>query len=82
MKATVLLVGDDPIARGVIRDSLDGYGLAVVEAGSCRAAERRFAADRPEVAVLDYRLPDGDALSLLEALRRADPDLPVVILTG
>jgi DNA-binding NtrC family response regulator len=79
---TILLVDDDSVDRALVRKPLGSRGHRVVEAATCGEAERRFAAARPDIAVLDYRLPDGDALTLLERLRRADPDLPVVILTA
>ncbi len=81
-KTTVLLVDDDSVDRLHVRRPLSSRGHRVLEAATCAEAERRFAAGRPEVVVLDYRLPDGDALELLERLRRADPELPVVVLTG
>lgn len=39
--------------------------VGIDEADSCKAAEARFRAARPDVAVLDYRLPDGNALELI-----------------
>ncbi len=54
----------------------------LVEAATCIEARQRHEAERPDAAILDYRLPDGDALALLDELRAADPELPVVLLTG
>ncbi len=78
----ILLVEDEPDIRFLYCEQLRSRGYHPVEAATCAEAERQLAAARPDAAVIDYRLPDGDALELLERLRRVDPDLPVVVLTA
>jgi DNA-binding NtrC family response regulator len=79
---TVLLVEDEPAVRFGIREFLEARGYIVVEVQSCQEAQAAFRADPPDVAVLDYSLPDGTALDLLPRLKAADADVPLVILTG
>ena len=79
---TVLLVDDEPAVRFGMRDYLEASGYAVQEAPSCQEAQAAFRSGRPDVAVLDYSLPDGTALDLLPRLKALDPDVPIVILTG
>jgi DNA-binding NtrC family response regulator len=79
---TVLLVDDEPSVRFGMRDFLEASGYAVEEAQSCQEAQAAFRSGRPDVAVLDYSLPDGTALDLLPRLKALDPDVPIVILTG
>ena len=43
---------------------------------------KRSCASRPDVAVMDQYLPDGNALDLLPKLKAIDPQVPVIILTG
>jgi DNA-binding NtrC family response regulator len=81
-KARILLVDDEPIVRFGIRDFLDSRGFTVDEAGSLEQARALVQRTRPDAVVLDYRMPDGDALDLLQELHAADPQLPVVVLTG
>jgi DNA-binding NtrC family response regulator len=81
-RSTILLVEDEPAVRFGIREFLEAHGFAVDEAQTCQDAQSRFRAARPDVAVLDYSLPDGTALDLLPRLKATDPDVPVVILTG
>jgi DNA-binding NtrC family response regulator len=50
--------------------------------GSCQEAEDTWRGTRPDVAILDYNLPDGNALRLLPRLRDIDPSIPVIILTA
>jgi DNA-binding NtrC family response regulator len=45
-------------------------------------AERRLADQRPDAAIIDYQLPDGDGLAVLKALRAVDTSIPTVMLTA
>ena len=47
----------------------------------CEAAMEQLAKS-PDGVILDFRLPDGDGLSILKRIRQQDPDLPVVMLTA
>jgi DNA-binding NtrC family response regulator len=78
----ILVVEDEADIRLVVGDYLRARGLEVDEAETCAAAEAAVRGNAPDAAVLDYRLPDGDSLSLLPRLKAVDPSLPVVILTG
>ena len=86
---TLLVVEDDPVIRTFLADNLtaDGYDLLVADniVDALRLMER----ERPDLAVIDIRLPDGSGLDLLHTLRaadgiasRLDPNLPVVMLSG
>ncbi|HEV2856160.1 MAG TPA: sigma-54 dependent transcriptional regulator [Thermoanaerobaculia bacterium] len=81
-KDRILLVEDEPIVRFGIRDFLESRGYAADEAGSLEQARNVFQRTRPDAVVIDYMLPDGNALDLLHELHGADPQLPVVLLTG
>ncbi len=82
MAQRILVVEDDPAVRQVLQTYLVARGFAVEVAGSCREARDVFQTQRPDLAVIDYQLPDGTALTLLPQLKNADPSLAVVILTG
>lgn len=81
-KPKILVVDDEAGIRFGIRDFLETKGYEVDEAEDCRQAQEIFRAARPDVAVIDYLLPDGNALDLLPHLKRIDPSVPLVILTG
>jgi DNA-binding NtrC family response regulator len=81
-RPSALLVDDEASVRFGIRDFLESKGWVVVEAANCQAGLAAFNGARPEVAILDYSLPDGTALELLPRLKSADPDAALVILTG
>ena len=78
----VLVVDDNPGARFGIRDFLEQHGHTVTEAESCQAAEEAFRASRPDIAIIDYSLPDGNALELLPKLKEADASVPILVLTA
>jgi DNA-binding NtrC family response regulator len=78
----VLVLDDEPGVRFGLRDFLEAKGFEVEEAGTCRDAEVVFRGRRPDAAVLDYSLPDGNALELLPRLRAIDATVPLVLLTG
>ncbi len=78
----ILLVEDEAGVRFGIREFLRAHEFAVEEADSAAGAEAAFREFRPDAAVIDYLLPDGNALDLLPRLREIESSVPVVILTG
>ncbi len=81
--ATILVVDDDPVMRLFVGGAL-AEDWTVREADGGRAALQCIQADRPDLIISDLRMPDGDGLELVRALRR-DPttaSLPVIMLTG
>lgn len=78
----ILVVDDEAGVRFGVRDFLESSGYQVEEADSCKAALDVFLAVRPDAVIIDYRLPDGNALDLLPRLKGAAPDVPLVILTA
>ena len=79
-----MLVDDHEIVRRGLRDLLDGEpGLEVVaEAGSVAEALVRAGATKPDVAVVDVRLPDGDGVALCRSLRSLEPAPHCLVLTA
>ena len=80
----VFLVDDhEVVRRGVAEVLEDDPGLMVAgEAGSVAEALARVPAVRPDVVVLDMRLPDGSGADLCRSLRRRFPGLPCLVLTS
>jgi PAS domain S-box-containing protein len=81
---TVLVVEDNPITRKMVRVALESDGYHVVEAADGRSALAAAGAQRPDLIVLDYVLPDTDGMRLLDELRRelGPPELPALLVTG
>ena len=80
----VFLLDDHEVVRRGVHDLLDGEpGLVVVgEAATAEQALVRVPALRPDVAVLDVRLGDGDGVSVCRELRSRMPDLACLLLAS
>jgi two-component system nitrate/nitrite response regulator NarL len=80
----VIVADDHPLFRAGIVRALDGDPrFAVVgEAGDGATAERMIHEREPNLALLDLRMPGGDALQLLARLRHHEPPVAVVVLTA
>lgn len=78
----VLLVEDDPVQASVIEQVLTDAGWEVRVAGSAAEAKGMLDDGSVDIAVLDYRLPDGDGLEVLDWARGRGPAVPMVFLTG
>lgn len=80
----VLLVEDNVDAQDVYSKTLRHAGFDVVQARSLEEAHAAAARVRPDVVVLDCRLPDGDGLSLARGWRTHETmaKVPVIVLTA
>ncbi|MDQ1695611.1 MAG: hypothetical protein QOJ03_964 [Frankiaceae bacterium] len=80
----VFLLDDHEVVRRGVRDLLEADGdIEVVgEASTAAEAMVRVPAVRPDVAVLDVRLPDGDGVTVCRDLRSTMPDLQCLMLTS
>jgi ribonuclease P protein subunit RPR2 len=79
-----LLVDDDDGFRALLRTTFEAVDVEVDEAADAVAAQRRIAALRPDVIVLDVAMPGLDGVGLCARLKsaRATREIPVVLLTG
>ena len=71
-RATLLLVEDDPLTRSFLADNLTADGYELLVCGTVRDALRALEYHRPDLAVVDLRLPDGSGLDLIRRVRDAD----------
>jgi two-component system C4-dicarboxylate transport response regulator DctD len=78
----VLVVEDDPNVRLGCQQALQLADIAVDCAASAEQALTSVGRDFPGVVVTDMRLPGMDGLQLLRRLTEADPNLPVIMITG
>jgi two-component system response regulator DevR len=80
----VFLLDDHELVRRGIRELLESEGDIVVvgESGSAQEATRRIPALRPDVAILDGRLPDGSGIDVCRDIRSVDPSIKALILTS
>jgi len=80
----VFLLDDHEVVRRGLRDLLESEGdIEIVgESGSAKEAIARIPALRPDVAVLDGRLPDGSGIDVCREIRSVDPTIQALILTS
>jgi response regulator RpfG family c-di-GMP phosphodiesterase len=80
----ILLVDDEPALRELLRVTLESAEVTVAEAGSVREAEAEIVAARPDLIVLDLRMPGIGGTELCVRLKSAPAtrDIPIVLLTG
>jgi len=83
-RVRVFLLDDHEMVRRGLKDlfeSLDDIEV-VGESGSAKDAEARIPALRPDVALLDGRLPDGSGVEVCRSIRSVDPSISAIILTS
>jgi len=80
----VFLLDDHEVVRRGLKDLLEGDGdLQVVgEASTAAEALARIPPTRPDVAVLDVRLPDGNGVEVCRDIRARHPEIQCLILTS
>ena len=80
----MFLLDDHEIVRRGIKELLEGEPDIVVvgESGLADEAARRIPALRPDVAILDARLPDGSGIDVCREIRSRDPEIKALILTS
>ncbi|MBL8972703.1 MAG: response regulator [Myxococcales bacterium] len=81
-RITVLVVDDDKAFCQALAGALRRRGLAVVVAHNYDDALAEAEAWSPDRAVVDLRMPGRSGLELVAALRRSDPHMGIVVLTG
>lgn len=79
----VFLLDDHDVVRRGLRELLEAEGMEVVgEAGTAEEGLSRIPPTRPEVAVLDVRLPDGNGVEVCREIRSRHPEIQCLILTS
>lgn len=78
----ILIVDDEPDMRLAIRNVLKRRGYEISEAGDGTAALELAGKSRPDLVLLDMRLPGTDLAELMDGFKRLDGSIPVVLVMG
>jgi DNA-binding NtrC family response regulator len=78
--ASILVVDDEALVRWSLKQRLVRDGHTVTEAGTATEALDR--STDVDLVLLDFRLPDGDGLSVLRKIKERQPDTPVILMTA
>lgn len=79
---TLLVVDDEPAIQHAFQRAFRGGNLAVKSASTAAEAVEELSRERPDVVVLDVRLPDATGLETYHRLRAIDARVPVILVTG
>ena len=80
--AKILVIDDEQGIRDLLDTLLSRKGYDVVLAENGRKGLEAFRRERPDVVVLDLKMPGMDGLTVLQEVRTLNPLQPVIILTG
>src|ERR1043166_8966679 len=78
---TVLVGAAEPLIRFALNDRLTADGYKVIEADTAAQAIAK-SEDGVDLVLLDYKLPDGDGLTVLKRIKEQHPDTLVILLTA
>jgi two-component system, NarL family, response regulator DevR len=86
MTIKAFLLDDHEVVRRGVRELLEGESRGEItvagEAGTADEALRRLPAIRPDVAILDVRLPDGNGVEVCREIRSRHPEIQCLMLTS
>lgn len=82
MLRTLLVIDDEPNIVYSFKSTLASDQLSVVSAGTAREGIELIKMRRPDVVMLDVRLPDLSGLQAYERIRQIDQRLPVIVMTA
>ena len=78
----ILIIDDEVQIRTLLPRMMELEGYDVCQAGDCRAALKQLELQNPDVVLCDVFLPDGNGVDLVLAIKKAAPNVEVILLTA
>ena len=83
MAKNILVVDKPSFNRAIIKNNLSKAGYNIIaEAGNGRAAIEQFIIHDPDLVVMEAQLPEVDGIEALKAMRKINPDVPVIMCSS
>jgi two-component system, sensor histidine kinase and response regulator len=79
---TVFVIDDDEIIRLSCERILQKSGYKVETFGDGSKGIERLKEERPQILVVDVKMPELDGFEVIKIVRRIDPDVVIVVITG
>ena len=80
--ARVLVLDDEPGIRELLQEHLEAEGHEVRVASDGREGHRVFEEHKPDLLIVDVRVPHGDGIELVQAFRAKKANIKVIYITG
>ena len=80
--ARVLIIDDEPNVRSMLRRMLHQAGHQVSEASNGAEGIKLYEQDQPDLIITDILMPEKEGIETIIALHRANPDLPIIAISG
>ncbi len=80
--AHILVIDDDPILRQVIRLALEAAGHTVLRGENGRKAVESIEHEHIDLLITDILMPEMDGVETVRAVRRVQPNLPIIAISG
>jgi CheY-like chemotaxis protein len=79
---TILVIDDEPVMQGLLRDILSSEGYVVESAADGQDGLTRIAALKPDLVLLDLMMPVRDGWSVMRALKQAEAPPPIIVISA
>lgn len=79
---SVLVIDDDDQLRAYLRNLLESQGYSAQEARNGEEALRLYGRERPDLVLCDIFMPEMDGLETIRELRRRDPHVKIIAMSG
>ncbi len=80
--ATILTIDDESLIRESFRFYLEDCGFQVLEAENGRIGLEMIETNRPDLVLVDLRMPEVDGLEVLQHVQEHYPELPIIVISG
>ncbi|MCK5076735.1 MAG: PAS domain S-box protein, partial [Calditrichia bacterium] len=79
---TILTIDDEEVIRYSFKNFLEDFGYNVIAAENGKKGLAVFNEHKPDLVLVDLRMPVMDGLEVLENLKKNSPDTPVIVVSG